>query len=177
MPTSGIITSGITVSPLVRLDLDRRLEDGAGLHLVDLGEEDAEPAAAQAQHRVGLVQLGDAAAHRLELDMPAASATASSSSSSCGRNSCSGGSSRRMVTGRPRHDLEQLDEVVALHRQDLGQRLLPALGVAGQDHLLHGDDAVGLEEHVLGAAQADALGPEADRGAGVAAGSRRWSAP
>ena len=33
----------------------------------------------------------------------------------------------------------------------------------GQDHLAHGVDAVALEEHVLGAAEADALRAEGDR--------------
>jgi hypothetical protein len=37
-------------------DRGRRLEDGDGLHLVDLGIGDAEPAAAMAEHRVGLIQ-------------------------------------------------------------------------------------------------------------------------
>jgi hypothetical protein len=64
-----------------------------------------------------------------------------------------------MVTGQAGHDLEQLDEVLALHRLDLGQRGAAALLVVGQDHLADGDDAVALEEHVLGAAQADALAP------------------
>ena len=61
------------------------------------------------------------------------------------------------------HDLEQLDEVLALHRLDLGQRRAAALLVVGQDHLAHGHDAVALEEHVLGAAEADALGAELAR--------------
>ncbi len=39
--------------------------------------------------------------------------------------------------------------------------------VVGEDHLAHRDDAVALEEHVLGAAEADALGAEAARGARV----------
>jgi hypothetical protein len=55
---------------------------------------------------------------------------------------------------------EQLGEVGALHRQQLGQRGAAARLVVGQDHLAHGDDAVALEEHVLGAAEADALGAE-----------------
>ena len=41
----------------------RRLEDGAHLHRGDLGIDDAEPAAAEAEHRVHLVQPVD---HRLE---------------------------------------------------------------------------------------------------------------
>ena len=79
---------------------------------------------------------------------------------------------------QPGHDPEELDEVGALHRQELGERGAPALFVVGQDHLAHGDDAVGLEEHVLGAAQADALGAELARGAassGVSALARTFS--
>ena len=61
-------------------------------------------------------------------------------------------------------------EVALLHRQDLGQRLLALLLGVGEDHLAHGRDAVGLEEHMLGAAQADALGAEGHRLLGVARG-------
>ena len=58
------------------------------------------------------------------------------------------------------HDLEDLDEVGALHRQQPVERRLP-LGVGvGEDHLAHHDDALGLEEHVLGAAEADAVDAE-----------------
>src|ERR1039457_5548473 len=39
------------------LDGDGGLDDGARLHLGDLGEGDAEAAAAQSEHGVGLVQL------------------------------------------------------------------------------------------------------------------------
>ena len=64
---------------------------------------------------------------------------------------------------QPGHDLEQRLEVGALHGQDLGQRPAAARLVVGADHLAHGEDAVGLEEHVLGAAEADALGAELAR--------------
>ena len=71
-----------------------------------------EPAAAVAEHRVGLAQrvdLGDASRRARPCApglMPSASSRARSSSSSryslgLARNSCSGGSSRRMVTGSP----------------------------------------------------------------------------
>ena len=56
-PTSGIMISGITVLPCFFCTSRGRLEDRAGLHLVDLGIGDAEPAAAMAEHRVELVQL------------------------------------------------------------------------------------------------------------------------
>jgi hypothetical protein len=42
--------------------------------------------------------------------------------------------------------------------------------VVGEDHLAHGADAVLLEEHVLGAAEPDALGAELERDAGVVRG-------
>ena len=40
------------------LQLQRGLDDGLDLHLVDLGIHQPEAATAQAQHGVGLVQLG-----------------------------------------------------------------------------------------------------------------------
>ena len=43
----------------------------------------------------------------------------------------------------------------------------PCLLVVGQDHLAHRHDAVALEEHVLGAAEPDALGAELARLAGI----------
>ena len=49
--------------------------------------------------------------------------------------------------------------------------------VLGQDHLAHGADAVLVEEHVLGAAEPDALGAELDRGARRRPAYRRWRAP
>ncbi len=58
------------------------------------------------------------------------------------------------------HGPEDAGEVVALHRQQLRQRLLAAGRVVRQDHLAHRRDALAAEEHVLGAAQADALGAE-----------------
>ena len=48
--------------------------------------------------------------------------------------------------------------------------------VVGADHLAHGEDAALLEEHVLGAAQADALGAEVARLAWHRAACRRWRA-
>ncbi len=79
--------------------------------------------------------------------------------------------------GQAAHDREQLDEVAALDRQELGQRRAAALLVVGEDHLAHGDDALALEEHVLGAAEPDALRAEARARSGRRAGSRRWRAP
>ena len=69
--------------------------------------------------------------------------------------------------GQARHDLEQPDEVLPLHRQDLPKCRAPAFLVLRHDHLAHGHDPVRLEEHVLGAAEADALRTEFARLLGV----------
>ena len=61
------------------------------------------------------------------------------------------------------HDLEQLDEVAALHGQELGERPPAPVLLVGEDHLAHGDDAVLVEEHMLGAAEPDAVGAEGAR--------------
>ena len=58
------------------------------------------------------------------------------------------------------HRLEDAVEVVALHRQQLVERL-PAVGlVVGEDHFLHDGNPSLAEEHVLGAAQPDAARAE-----------------
>ena len=49
--------------PRALLDRRRGAHDRAHLHLVDLGPLEPEPAAAGAEHRVRLVQLGDPTAH------------------------------------------------------------------------------------------------------------------
>ena len=150
----------------VSLDLGRGLEDGAGLHLVDLGEQDAQPAAAQAEHRVALLEVGEAAPDHADVD-PGGRGDRGQLVALVRQELVQRRVEQADGYRQAGHDLEQLDEVGPLHRQDLGQRPGPALGVVGQDHLLHGDDAVGLEEHVLGPAQADAFGTELDRGARV----------
>jgi hypothetical protein len=54
--------------------------------------------------------------------------------------------------------------------QQLGQRGLAGSQRVGEDHLAHRVDAVALEEHVLGAGEADADGAERDRVAAVCSG-------
>ena len=114
----------------------------------------------------GLLELVEL---RRALDARRRSRSASSSSRP-GRNSCSGGSSSRIVTGRPVHRLEQALEVAALERQQLRERGAPVLLGVGHDHRPHLRLAVLGHEHVLGAAQADALGTELARLAGILRG-------
>ena len=69
-------------------------------------------------------------------------------------------------TNRRRKSLECAEdagEVVALIRQQLGERGLPLLERFSKDHLAHRVDAIAFEEHVLGPAEADADGPECER--------------
>ena len=58
------------------------------------------------------------------------------------------------------HDLEQLDKIRALHRQQLGECGAARFLVIGKDHLAHRANAILVEEHVLGTAKPDALGAE-----------------
>ena len=60
----------------------------------------------------------------------------------------------------PLHRLEHAVEVGALQRQQLQHRLFPIGHVVGEDHALHDRQAIFAEEHVLGAAQADAARAE-----------------
>ena len=87
-----------------------------------------EPAAAGAEHRVRLVQLLRCGARMRPR----------STSSSAGRNSCSGGSSSRIVTGKPGHRLEDALEV-APAASAAAARARPAGRPRrrGEDHLPH----------------------------------------
>ena len=84
-----------------------------------------------------------------------------SSSSMSGRNSCSGGSSSRTVTGRPSiaSRIPTKSARWSVSSSSSAALLLGFVGV-GEDEPLHERQPV-AEEHVLGAAQADALGAEA----------------
>ena len=81
------------------------------------------------------------------------------SSSRSGRNSCSGGSISRIVTGRPSIAREDLDEVGALQRQQRVECRLALASSAGQDQALD-QLTPRAEEHVLGPAQADPAAPK-----------------
>ena len=151
---------------LLAAALDRGLDDGADLHLEDLGVRDRQAATAVTEHRVRLVELRDAALDLLERQAHLAR--------ELGllllvvRNELV---ERRIEQahrdGQPVHRREDADEVGALERQQLRKRLLARLGGLGEDHLADRGRAVAAEEHVLGAAEADADRAELTRAARV----------
>ena len=142
-----------------------RLDDRPDLHRVQARLDDPQPHAAQAEHRVHLVQLArpspaaspaSRARPRRAASRRAPPRTARSTWS--GRNSCSGGSSSRTVTGSPSIASKMPTKSSRCSgSSDVVRRLLLLVGL-GEDHLPHRGDPLLAQEHVLGPAQADALG-------------------
>src|SRR6266568_4321758 len=144
---------------LVFHQLADRFHDGCNLHVVDFRVGDSQAAAAVTQHRVEFVQRFDLVLegvdrhlHRLrQLDDILFLLR------------------QELVQRRieqpdghrqPLHLAEEPDKVPFLHRQDLVQGQLAPLDIFGQDHLPHGGDPLGVEEHMFGAAEPDSLGAE-----------------
>ena len=140
--------------------LQRRLEDGADLHLIDFRIGDAQPATPVAEHGIGLVQF-----LRPALQLGGVEALRDRQRIDLGVGVGDELVQRRVEQAhgdrQAGHDGEQFNEIGLLERRDLRQRQTAAGLVIGQDHLAHGGDAGVVEEHVLGPAQADTLGPEA----------------
>ena len=149
---------------------------GAGdrphLHLVDLGLHHAEPHAAGAEHRVGLLER----AHPIELALEDGQARAAVDPRAHDLLVQLEAVGQELVQRRVEqanrhrpsdHRLEQALEVALLEREQLVQRGLPAGVVLGHDHRPHLRLAIGGHEHVLGPAQPDPLGAEAVRAGGV----------
>ena len=65
------------------------------------------------------------------------------------------------------HRGEDAHEVFALERQQLRERGLASFVVGRKDHLAHRLNAIAFEEHVLGAAEADAFGAKVASPLGV----------
>ncbi len=154
---------------------EHRLGDRSGLHPDQLRDPQSEPHTAQAEHRVRLAQVLDPRQHRphvgqlvdegLDLDQVLAVDQPDLEV---------GGGAEQLVVARQElvqrrveeaddhgvtgHRPEQADEVVALHREEGVDRLATLGRGGGHDHALHDREPLGVEEHVLGAAQADALG-------------------
>jgi hypothetical protein len=97
---------------------DRGFEDGARLHLGDLGVGDGEAAAAEAEHRIEFGEIAGAVGQPPRIGVHRA----------CDFLDLGLGVRQEFMQRRieqpdryrqPLHDLEQLDEVRALHRQQL----------------------------------------------------------
>src|SRR5215469_8389970 len=168
-------------------DRHRRLEDGARLHLGDLRIGDAEPAAAMAEHGIELVQLLDAREQRWQDFFQVADALDAvvvvllDQAFLClGVEIGQRGNvdhellaprqefvQRRIERadgdGQAVHGAEDADEVVALHGQQFLQGGAAVLLVVGENHGPHVWNLLRPEEHVLGAAEPDALGAERPR--------------
>ena len=149
--------------------LDRGLEDGAGLHLVDFGHGDPEPHPAHPQHGVVFAERLDPAHHVRQRQVERFRQLAHPLAV-VGQELVQRRVEQADGDGIAVHDPEQVGEIRPLHRQQPVQRHAPVLGAVGEDHLAHRRQAVLLEEHVLGAAEADALRPEHPGGAGVLGG-------
>eukprot|EP00754_Rhynchopus_humris_P025711 Rhum_TRINITY_DN14960_c6_g1::Rhum_TRINITY_DN14960_c6_g1_i1::g.130403::m.130403 len=153
---------GDDVHPGAQLHVTRRLEDRLHLHVVDLVVREAEADTAVSQHRVRLRQRADPLRDGVDADAELAREV----------GLCGVVMRDKLVQGRvqeadgarvPLHRLQDADEVLALVREDLRQGVAAPRLVLREDHLTHGVDAVLLEEHVLRAAQPDALRAEPER--------------
>jgi hypothetical protein len=137
-------------------------KDGACLHFGDLGIGDAETAAAMTEHRVEFMEGLNASFDFFFGDVEL-------------------GCEFFNLLGRQVHELvegwvEQADgDRQAAHGFEYSHKILflegekfhngcAALGfVLGDDHFAHGENALGIKEHVFGAGEADALGAEGAR--------------
>ena len=146
-----------------------RFKDRAGLHFVNFREGNPQPAAPVTQHRIEFVQFIRAAFERGDPDPDDFGQLL---------KLCVGVRQefvqRRIEQAdrhrQPGHRLKNAVKIGALFGQQLGQcGAAPGL-VFGQDHLAHGGDPPGIEEHMLGPAQPDALRAELPRGAAIGRG-------
>ena len=141
------------------LHVDGSLNDGLSLHLGDLGIGDSQTAATVAHHGVELMQRGDNGLdvlHSLALSLGQQLDVLFLSRNELVQR----GIQEADVDVAAAEGLIQLLKVALLHGLQLGQSGLALLHSVRADHLADGSDTVGIEEHVLGTAQADALRAE-----------------
>ena len=170
------MTSGFTLMPAFCTSAAAS-KTARDLHLGDFRIDDAQPAAAETEHRIELVQFLDALLDLLDRHAHLLGQVLL----------------RRVVVrqefvqrrieetdGRRQafQFLEDADEI----RPSGKAAIWPAPSsrsseIVGQNHLAHGVNAVALEEHVLGAAQADAGGAERDARWRSVPACRRWCGP
>ena len=141
-------------------------KDCPGLHLGDFRIGNGKAHTAMAKHRVEFVQLVHPHAQRFHIGID-----------DCGDlGDFVIGMRQEFMQGRikqadghrqPGHDLENGDKVIALHGQNLVQRLAPVFFALGQNHLTHSNNAVSFKEHVLGAAKTNAFSAKITRRPGI----------
>ncbi len=135
----------------------RGLEQGAHLHPVEPVLQDPEPDATGSQHRVGLLPAaGRRQQVRLLLVEAALACLLDDEALHVGEELVQGRVEQAHRHGQPVHRLEDPLEVLTLHSAQFVERGGFALRRVGEDHAAHDRQPV-PEEHVLGAAQADAL--------------------
>ena len=126
MPTSGTMISGVDRLAGRLRRLRRRLEDGARLHLGDLRIGDEQPAAAMAEHRVGFGQRDHALAQQRRIDLHRrrhlGDLLLALRQELVQRRVEQADRDRQAA-----HDGEELDEILALHRQEFCERRAAAL--------------------------------------------------
>ena len=157
------------------LELERGLDDGARLHLGDLRVGDAETAATVAEHGVLLMQFLDAGEDDAQLLELGRAGLGELQLLDLDEKIFALGQElvERRIEGadgdrESLHGLEESGEVGALHGEQFLEGGAAVLLGAGHDHGAHEGQTVLGEEHVLGAAEADAFGAEGDGGFGVA---------
>ena len=143
-------------------NVERRFEHGARLHLVDLGINDRQPAAAEAEHRIALGQLlharGEPIGRHAKRRRNFANALLVMRQEFVQRRI------EETDGHRPAgHRFEDADKIRALMREEFAKRLGARGFGLGDDHLAHRYDARWIEEHVFGPAKADAFGAKLHR--------------
>ena len=131
------------------LAFGRGLDEGPNLHAIQPGLEDSEPAPAGAEHRVRLGERLDPPAHpRVTRLLERRQELVQRRVEEADRHR------------QPGHGLEDALEVGLLERQQPVERIATPGLVGCEDHLLHDGQPLLAEEHVLGAAEPDALRAE-----------------
>mmetsp|Transcript_37749 Transcript_37749/g.118185 ORF Transcript_37749/g.118185 Transcript_37749/m.118185 type:complete len:920 (-) Transcript_37749:644-3403(-) len=133
------------------------LVDGAGLHLDDLRRRDAEAAAAETEHRVLLLALLHGV-HECGLVEAELHGEVQVALVLAGEELVQRRVEEAHGHGQAVHGLEDALEVFALLGEQLGDGGGFLLRRLREDHAAHGGEASLVEEHVLRAHEADALG-------------------
>ena len=157
-----------------RDQLGRGLAQGAHLQGEQAGQVDAQADAAQAQHGVLLVHTADLGQHRLVGGIEGPGGLADRDPGlqvdQRGHELVQRRVDEAHGHGLAVHDLQHLQEVLLLEPLQLVEGRLALGGAGGGEDGALDQGAALAQEHVLGAAQADALGAELDGALGVEGG-------